>query len=396
MTAVPSSQLPLPILPGAWLGMLGGGQLGRMFCFAAQALGYRVLVLDPDAHSPAGAVADRHLRAAYDDAAALDEMARICRAVTTEFENVPAPTLARLARDCIVAPGAQAVAIAQDRIAEKRFIGASGQAVAPHAVIESAADLDAADLAALLPGVLKVSRLGYDGKGQVRVNTAAQVRTAFAELGGVPCVLERFLDLDFEISVVCARGHDGRIASFPVVENVHRAGILAVTTAPSPRADAALVGAAREAAFAIARKLDYVGVLCVEFFVLRDGALVVNEMAPRPHNSGHYSIEACVASQFEQQVRALAGLPLSGGHQHSPAVMLNLLGDIWFDDAGQLRAPRWTEVLAIEGAKLHLYGKTDPRRGRKMGHVTCVGPTPEAAHNAAVRVAEVLGLPRPA
>ncbi|WP_028310170.1 5-(carboxyamino)imidazole ribonucleotide synthase [Derxia gummosa] len=396
MTAVPSSQLPLPILPGAWLGMLGGGQLGRMFCFEAQAMGYRVLVLDPDAHSPAGAVADRHLRAAYDDAAALDEMARVCRAVTTEFENVPAPTLARLARDCLVAPGASAVAIAQDRIAEKRFIQTAGQRVAPHAVIESDADLDDAVIAPLLPGVLKVARLGYDGKGQVRVSTPAQARAAFIEMGRVPCVLEQFLDLDFEVSVVCARGHDGRTASFPVVENVHRAGILAVTTAPSPRADASQVAAAREAALTIADMLGYVGVLCVEFFVLRDGSLVVNEMAPRPHNSGHYSIEACVVSQFEQQVRALAGLPLSSGHQHSPAVMLNLLGDVWFDEEGQLRAPRWTEVLAIEGAKLHLYGKADPRRGRKMGHITCVGPTVEAARNAAIRAAEVLGLPRPA
>jgi len=398
LTAVPTSQpnLPLPILPGAWLGMLGGGQLGRMFCFAAQALGYRVLVLDPDAHSPAGAVADRHIRAAYDDAAALDEMARICRAVTTEFENVPAPTLARLARDCIVAPAAEAVAIAQDRIAEKRFIASCGLAVAPHAVLTSVADIEAADLASLLPGVLKVSRLGYDGKGQVRVSTPSQVREAFGELGAVPCVLERYLDLDFEISVVCARGHDGHGASFPVVENVHRAGILAVTTAPSPRADSALAGAARAAAQTIATALGYVGVFCVEFFVLRDGRLVVNEMAPRPHNSGHYSIEACATSQFEQQVRALAGLPLAQGTQHSPAVMLNLLGDIWFDEDGLLRAPRWTEVLAIEGAKLHLYGKSDPRRGRKMGHITCVGPTAEAALNAAVRVAEVLGLPRPA
>ncbi|HEU4623015.1 MAG TPA: 5-(carboxyamino)imidazole ribonucleotide synthase [Burkholderiaceae bacterium] len=380
------------IAPGRWLGMLGGGQLGRMFCYAAHVLGYRVAVLDPDQASPAGAVADRHIRAAYDDEAALDELAAQCEAITTEFENVPAPTLAFLAKTRLVAPNARPVGIAQDRIAEKRFVAGCGIDVAPHAVIQTEADLDQVDTR-LLPGILKAARLGYDGKGQARVANRDEARAAFIAFGRVPCVLEQRLSLDYEISVVCARTVDGATAVFPVAENVHRDGILAVSRVPGPHTRPALAEQAAVHATDIATQLDYVGVLCVEFFVLTDGRLLVNEMAPRPHNSGHYTIDACVTDQFEQQVRALANLPLGATTLRGAAVMLNLLGDAWFDASGQLREPRWADVLALPGAKLHLYGKTEPRRGRKMGHLTCVGATPHEAEHIAAAAARALGVP---
>lgn len=383
------------IAPGRWLGVLGGGQLGRMFCFAAQAMGYRVAVLDPDPHSPAGATADRHLCADYLDAHALRELATLCDAITTEFENVPSQALATLAHTRVVAPSASAVAIAQNRIAEKRFIESCGIAVAPHAVIEHERDLDAID-ERVLPGILKVSRLGYDGKGQARVVTLDEARHAFRAFGSVACVLERRLALDFEISVVCVRGADGTQVAYPIVENVHRDGILAVSTMPSPRAVDAQATQARDAALKIAARLEYVGVLCVEFFVLADGSLVANEMAPRPHNSGHATIDACTVSQFEQQVRALTGLPLGATDQHSVAVMFNVLGDLWFDTSGAIREPAWSSVLATAGAALHLYGKAEARHGRKMGHITCVASTLAEARRIAESVARgvALDLPR--
>jgi 5-(carboxyamino)imidazole ribonucleotide synthase len=381
-----------PIPPGAWLGLLGGGQLGRMFAMAAQSLGYKVLVLDPGADSPAGAVADEQFRADYLDDRALTQLAQRCRAATTEFENVPAEALRFLSRHCSVSPGPEAVAIAQDRIAEKRFVAGCEVPVAPHAVIQRAEDCDAVD-PRLLPGILKSARLGYDGKGQVRVKNAAEVRVAFDVLGHVPCVLEQMLPLALEVSVVVARNRAGQAVAYPVAENVHRDGILAVSVLPA-RIDAALAERARASATRIAERMDYVGVLCVEFFVLTDGSLVVNEMAPRPHNSGHATIDACVTSQFEQQARVMAGLPLGDTTQLAPAVMLNLLGDLWY--AGeQLREPDWAAVLAVPGAKLHLYGKSEARRGRKMGHVTCLGATPELALARATRAAAALGLPAP-
>jgi 5-(carboxyamino)imidazole ribonucleotide synthase len=383
--------LPAPKLPpGTWLGLLGGGQLGRMFCMAAQSLGYRVCVLDPGADSPAGGIADRHLQADYLDASALDELARSCRAATTEFENVPAGALERLARDIVVAPAAASVAIAQDRIAEKAFFRAAGVDVAPYCEVLAEADLLAAD-AALFPAILKAARLGYDGKGQARVADRSQALDAFRRFGGVPCVLEQRLPLALEVSVVVARGFDGASAAWPVSENAHRDGILAVSTVPA-RVDAEVARRATEATLAIVARLDYVGVLCVEFFVLADGRLVVNEMAPRPHNSGHYTIDACVTSQFEQQARVLAGLPLGSVHQHTPAVMLNLLGDCWFAADGTPREPDWASVLAHPGAKLHLYGKTEARRGRKMGHVTVLGPTLEACIATAASIERALGI----
>lgn len=377
------------IQPGAWLGMLGGGQLGRMFCFAAHSLGYRVLVLDPDAESPAGAVADEHVCAAYNDPQALTELAGRCAAITTEFENVPAETLAWLAERTVVAPNAQAVSIAQDRIEEKRFFQSCGLSVAPYAVLRHDNECDALP-DNLFPGILKTARFGYDGKAQIRVADRSAACAAFVEMGRVPCVLEKMLPLAdpeaFEISVVGARGYNGLSATFPVAENVHHRGILSVSTLPSPRANAALKERAQQAALRIAEQLHYVGVFCVEFFVLPSGELVVNEMAPRPHNSGHATLDACVTSQFEQQVRALVGLPLGDTRQHSPTVMLNLLGEA-------CRSPSpWGDILNLPGVKLHLYGKNEPRPGRKMGHINCVASSLAEARAYAALVSQRLNL----
>lgn len=395
------SEKPSPFNPSAspatWLGVVGGGQLGRMFVHAAQAMGFKVAVLEPARDCPAGHAADHLLCAGYTDAAALDEMAQQCVAVTTEFENVPAESLARLAQRVFVAPSADCVSIAQNRVEEKRFFSecaaTSGVLPAPHQVISSAADIDAiAD--DVFPGILKTARMGYDGKGQVRVKTREETRVAFAGMQGAVCVLEKMLPLAYEVSVLAARGADGESVVYPIAENVHRDGILFSTTVPGPNVSADCAHKAQDAALAIIGKLGYVGVLCIEFFVLKDGTLVVNEMAPRPHNSGHYTIDACVTSQFAQQARAMARLPLGDVRQHSPAVMLNILGDIWFEgDSNVPREPAWDKVLALPGANLHLYGKDDARRGRKMGHVSFVAPTlqeAQASFDAACRILGIL------
>ncbi|WP_395698801.1 5-(carboxyamino)imidazole ribonucleotide synthase [Aquabacterium sp.] len=380
------------LLPGATLGVMGGGQLGRMFVHAAQSLGYGAAVLDPDASSPAGQVAQHQVRAGYLDAAGLAELAARCDAITTEFENVPAEALRRLAVLRPVAPAADAVAICQDRAAEKAQFVRCGVPCAPHAVIDSAGQLTTVP-ASLLPGILKTARMGYDGKGQRRVADAQALAAAWHELGGVPCVLEQMLPLALELSVIVARGADGTVVTLPVQQNLHREGILAVTEVPAPQADAALQAQARAAAGDVAAAMGYVGVLCVEFFVLADGRLVANEMAPRPHNSGHYSIDACDLSQFELQVRALAGLPLPQPRLHSPAVMLNLLGDLWFADGDETpRTPPWDRLLALPGVHLHLYGKAEARRGRKMGHLTITAADAAQARSVALQAAAVLGI----
>ncbi|MDE2402929.1 MAG: 5-(carboxyamino)imidazole ribonucleotide synthase [Burkholderiales bacterium] len=380
------------ILPGATLGVLGGGQLGRMFVHAAQALGYRTAVLDPDAHSPAGLVSHHHLQADYLDARALTELARLCAAVTTEFENVPAQALDTLAQTRPVAPSGAAVAVCQDRAREKAHFVSCGVPCAPHALIESPQQL-AAVTDDLLPGILKTARLGYDGKGQVRIQTRAELVQAWDDLKRVPCVLEKMLPLAFEVSVLVARARDGQIVHFPVQHNLHRDGILAVTTVPAPGVSATVSSQAIEAAHKIAQSIGYVGVLCVEFFVLQDGTLVANEMAPRPHNSGHHTIDACDLSQFDLQVRAMTGLPLVAPRLHSPCMMINLLGDLWFDGASTVqREPNWPAVLALPGIHLHLYGKSEARRGRKMGHLTVTGATAEQARQVALQVAGVLGI----
>ena len=382
--------------PSTWLGVMGGGQLGRMFAHAAQAMGYKVAVLEPAQDCPAGHAADHLLVAGYTDAAALRELGEQCVAVTTEFENVPADSLAQLAGQAFVAPSAAAVSVAQDRLVEKKFFTdcapASGVLPAPHRAIASDADIDALP-DDLFPGILKTVRMGYDGKGQVRVGSRDEVRAAFAQMKGVTCVLEKMLPLAYEVSVLAARGADGQAVVYPIAENVHRDGILFTTTVPGPNVSADCAARAQAAALQIIAQLDYVGVLCIEFFVLKDGSLVVNEMAPRPHNSGHYTIDACVTSQFAQQVRAMARLPLGDARQHSPAVMLNILGDLWFDEGSDTaREPAWAQVLALPGANLHLYGKDDPRRGRKMGHVTFVAPTLAEAQKNFAAACHILGI----
>lgn len=364
-----------------------------MFTHAAQVHGYRVAVLEPDAASPAGAAADVHLRAAYTDAAALDELADGCVAVTTEFENVPADSLRQLARRCTVAPPADAVQVCQHRAREKAAFMAAGVPCAPHALITSPDALVAPGLNALLPGLLKTASLGYDGKGQVKVETLAGLVTAWSTLGRVACVLERGLPLRHEISVIVARGRDGQAVHLPVQQNLHRDGILAVTQVPAPDVPVATAAQAVALALRLAQAQQYVGVLCVEFFVLQDGTLVANEMAPRPHNSGHYSIDACDVSQFDLQVRTLAGLPLVQPRQHSPAVMLNLLGELWFAGGDTAAPPDWSAVLALPGVRLHLYGKTEARRGRKMGHLTVTAAHAAGARVVALRAAALLGLP---
>lgn len=361
------------ILPGATLGLLGGGQLGRMFTARARAMGYRVWVLDPDPASPAGHLADRHLRAAYSDGDALARLAAGCAVVTTEFENVPAETLAALAPRVPVWPPPAAVAIAQDRIAEKRFLVAHGFATTPFAPVLTVADAEAAWHAVGGPALLKTSRLGYDGKGQAAVHSAAEVRTAFNALGGVPCVLERRLALETELSVVLARGESGLVAPFPVGENRHVDGILESTVVPASVAPEVAAEAER-VAVGVARALEYVGVLGVELFVANGGRIYVNEIAPRPHNSGHFTLDACVTCQFEQQLRAVCGLPLGATTLLRPVAMVNLLGELW--TRGE---PRWDHALRDPAARLHLYGKAEPRPGRKMGHLTVLADSPQEA-----------------
>ena len=397
----------LPIFPGtvgetghpATLGVMGGGQLGRMFVQAAQRLGYFTAVLDPDPFSPAGRISHHHIPFGYSDAQGLAQLAALCAAVTTEFENVPAASLQTLASQCRVAPGAAAVAIAQDRIQEKLHFAASGVAgvtCAPYAVIETPDQLDAVP-ADLLPGILKTARMGYDGKGQVRVKDAAELAAAWDELERVACVLEKLLPLKAECSVIVARGWDGAIVDFPVQYNLHVGGILAITEVYEGNMPPALAARAKAATKSIANHLGYVGVLCVEFFVVddgsADGALIVNELAPRPHNSGHYTLDACDVSQFDLQVHAMAGLPLPRPRQHSPAIMLNLLGEVWFDAQGEPRTPDWQAVLALPGAHLHLYGKNDARPSRKMGHLTITGADVAGVKAVARQAAQILGLP---
>lgn len=373
------------IAPGATLGLLGGGQLGRMFTVAARTLGYRVTVLDPDPLSPAAEFATGHLNTAYTHPVSLDELAGTCAAVTTEFENAPAEALLALAERTIVRPGGEAVSIAQDRGREKTFFADHGFPVGPFAVVQADADFEAALARVKLPALLKTARFGYDGKGQATIASPGDLARIFGEWKRVPCILEERLALECEISVVLARSEGGDVAVFPVVENRHANGILDMSIAPA-RIAAPLAAEAMAIATRLAEELRYVGVLALELFVV-GGRLYVNEIAPRPHNSGHYTIDACRTSQFEQQVRVLCGLPLGDPSQHSPAVMVNLLGDIW--RSGE---PRWAAVLRHAGAHLHLYGKREARPGRKMGHVTVCEATIERALEVALAIRRDLGI----
>jgi len=361
------------ILPGATIGMLGGGQLGRMFTVAAQTSGYRVIVLDPDPHSPAGRIADEHLQADFADEKALQRLVQECAAVTTEFENIPAATLRQLAEQVPVRPAAKAVEIAQNRIREKNFIHDIDLQTATFAVISRREEIDSACEAVSFPAILKLAELGYDGKGQVVVNEPGVVKAAFKTLGELPCVLEEKIDLDKEISVILARNSKGESRCFPVAENEHRDGILHKTIVPAS-INEALSTQAQQAAVSLADAMNYCGVLAVEFFISQQGELLVNEMAPRTHNSGHYTLDACITSQFEQQLRMLCDLPFGDVQLSSPAVMVNLLGDLW-----QVKDPAWEKLLDNPKVKLHLYGKHEARPGRKMGHFCYLSEDAEQA-----------------
>jgi 5-(carboxyamino)imidazole ribonucleotide synthase len=395
------------ILPGQTLGVLGGGQLGRMFVHAAQQMGYLTAVLDKDPLGPAGSVANYHIEGSTDDEAALAQLMQRCAAITTEFENVSAPAMLTLSGQRVVSPSAASVAVAQNRLEEKAMLAqvaaASGHTSAAPVIfipVTKLAEITAAP-DECFPGLLKTATLGYDGKGQVKVNTRAQTSIAFKQLGSVPCVLEQLVPLAAECSVVLARGADGQTVSLPVARNTHVNGILASSEVFEGNLPSALKESALSAAKLIADHLNYVGVLCVEFFLLQDGngqlsdasTLRVNEIAPRPHNSGHWSIEGASISQFELQVRTLCGLPLTQPVQMTSCVMLNLLGDIWLDATGQEKTPDWAAILAMPGVTLHLYGKTQARAGRKMGHITISAASPEKACETAQAVATVLGLP---
>ncbi len=361
------------ILPGATLGMLGGGQLGRMFTTAAQTMGYKVVVLDPDPQSPAGIVADSHICAAYDDETALSEMAQLCAAITTEFENIPAQTLAFLENKTTVHPSSKALASTQNRNVEKQFIASQGIATAPFLPIQRREDIAEAESAIQFPAILKVATFGYDGKGQVPCSNLDDVYQAFDALDKKECVLEQRINLAREVSVVLARSETGSITNFPVAENVHVNGILHTTTVPSG-ISSDLSQKAIQMANKIAKGLGYVGTMAVEFFVSQEGAIIANEIAPRPHNSGHYTLDACHTSQFEQQVRMLCGLPSGGCDLESPVVMVNILGDVWGNSE-----PHWDKLLAAPNIKLHLYGKQAARVGRKMGHFNVLSADTETA-----------------
>ena len=368
------------VVPGAMLGLLGGGQLGRMFTKAAQYLGYQVTVLDPAPESPAGRVADHFICADYADHHALLELSANCAAITTEFENIPAGSLKELAETCVVSPDAHSVSVAQNRISEKKFLVENNFSVVPFAIIDDTDGSVKVPYTDLLPGILKVSQFGYDGKGQRRVSSEAELEAAIDDLNREICVLERLMPLSCEISVIVARGSDGELTSFPVSENQHVNGILNVSIVPA-RISGELAQQAKDIATKIAEKLNYQGVLCVEFFVLEGGKLLINEVAPRPHNSGHYSIDACFTSQFEQQVRVLCGLPLGNTDMHSAAVMVNLLGDLW-----RQGEPDWSYVLQQSSTKLHLYGKSEARPDRKMGHFTVLAETTDMALSKAIEI----------
>lgn len=372
------------IYPGATLGMLGGGQLGRMFVIEALRMGYFVWVLDPDPNSPAGAVASRHLASAYTDESALDELAAHCSAITIEFENIPADSVRYLASKTRVTPSADCIEIAQDRQLEKEFAAKHGLVTTDFAVITQPDDIPLACQQAGFPSILKTARLGYDGKGQITCHKVADVEQAFTSVGGVVCVLEKRIDLAAEVSVVLVRSDDDNVLSFPVGENVHVNGILETTRVPASL-DNATTLAATAMAESLARALNYVGVLAVELFVDQKGQLLINEIAPRPHNSGHFTLDATVVSQFEQQVRALCCLPLGDTSLLTPVAMLNILGDSWFPDE-----PQWNKVHKTAGAKLHLYGKAEPRAGRKMGHINVLAKTASDALESVLKLKKEL------
>ena len=367
------------IVPGSTIGVLGGGQLGRMFAMSARRLGYRVHSLAPEQDTPTGQVADVEVVAAYDDIDRIREFARSVDVVTFEFENVSAAAVAAAEESAIVRPNGRALALTQHRLREKTFLRDLGLPVTPFAAVRGEEDLERAVCEVGRPAVLKTAAFGYDGKGQVAIGPGTHLGEAWASIGRSEAILEAFIDLDREISVVAARGVDGSVEAFVPFENAHRHHILDVSVAPAG-VSVAIANQATEITRAVLTHLDYVGLLCVEFFVARDGRLLINELAPRPHNSGHLTIEACRTSQFEQQLRAICGFPLGSPALLQPAAMANLLGDEWSDGE-----PNWEAALALSDVKLHLYGKAAPRVGRKMGHLTALAATPQAARERVVR-----------
>lgn len=372
------------VLPGGTIGVLGSGQLGRMLALAARRMGYRVHTYSPDIDSPTGQVADLEVTGAYDDLDAIRRFASSVDVVTMEFENVSAAAASAAAEVALVRPSGAALHTTQQRAREKAFLSAHGLPVTPWVRVTSAEALRAALAVVGVPAIVKTAAFGYDGKGQQRVHGEDEAAAVWARLGGGEAVVEQVVDFVCEVSVVAARGVDGTMVDYGAVENVHRHHILHLTKAPAG-VSAQVAAEASALTRRVMEALDYVGVLCVEFFVTRDGRLLVNEIAPRPHNSGHYTIEACATSQFEQQVRAVCGLPLGSTAQVRPAAMINLLGDVWA--SGE---PRWADVLAMPGVALHLYGKAEPRAGRKMGHLTVVADTAADAVARVTRAYEVL------
>jgi 5-(carboxyamino)imidazole ribonucleotide synthase len=363
-----------PILPGAAIGVLGSGQLGRMFAIAARRMGYRVHTLSPDYDSPTGQISDLEVMASYDDLDAVSEFARRVSVVTFEFENVPTATAEAAACCAPVRPAGSILHTTQQRIREKAFLRSAGLPTTPYREVHSLAELERAVSELGCPAVLKTAEFGYDGKGQFRIDSAERVTEAWNAIGRKEAVLEAFIDFDREISVVAARGNDGQFVHYGAIENQHRRHILDVSIAPA-RVPDAVAREAVEMAHCVLDKLGVVGVLCVEFFVTRDHKLLINELAPRPHNSGHLTVDACVTSQFEQQLRAVCGLPLGSTAMHRPAAMANLLGDLWAKGE-----PNWPAACAFPQVKLHLYGKLEPRPGRKMGHLTALNSDPEEAY----------------
>ena len=372
------------VAPGAALGLLGGGQLGRMFAMAARRMGYRVHTFSPEDDSPAGQIADLEVTAPYTDLDALRTFARGVDVVTFEFENIPTEAIDAVEALAAVRPAGMALHIAQQRAREKTFLADRGVPTVPFASAESFDELWDAVAHVGTPAVIKTAAFGYDGKGQHKVATPADVEHIWTAIGHQAAVVEKFISLQAEISIIAARGADGDVALYPPFENRHRDHILDVTTVPAAIAPA-LVTQANDITRTILEELQYVGVLCVEFFVSTDGELLVNELAPRPHNSGHLTIDAAVTSQFEQQVRAVCGLPLGSPEIPRPAAMANLLGDLWVDGE-----PNWAAACRFPDVKLHLYGKTDPRPGRKMGHLTAVAATVNEAQDLVIAARDAL------
>lgn len=372
------------VRPGAALGVLGSGQLGRMLALAARRLGYRVHVYSPEADTPAGQVADREVQGAYEDLDAVRAFARGVEVVTFEFENVAAASADAAAECAPVRPAGRVLHTTQQRLREKAFLAGAGLPVARFAALRSTADLAPAVARVGLPAVMKRAAFGYDGKGQARVDTGEQAEAAWLRLGPGECVLEAFVDFERELSVVAARGLGGEFHAFPLAENRHARHVLDLSVAPAT-VPPGVAADALELARVVMERLDVVGVLCVELFLTRDGSLLINELAPRPHNSGHFTIEACATSQFEQQVRAVCGWPLGSTEAWRPAAMANLLGDLWAQGE-----PHWAGALAVPGVSLHLYGKAEARAGRKMGHLTALGASVDEARDRVLRARNAL------